>query len=254
MSAPELLPAGALPALAKPVDVVPGHLADYVGTLVARGGGLAVRDEATFKEAAEALNNATKVRRALNERRLELARAYDKARDENINGVAKPFLEKLDALAAQLQGMLAAYTEEVERLRAAAEAEQEAEREKARALAAEAEARKEAAAKAVERAKTEAGFTKAAEAFDKAVAVDLEANAMLMSSASVPLPEAPKARGVKPRKVVLELVVTDLAALPLTYHLADEAKLKRHILDGTLNENTPGLRFKVGTAYSGTGR
>lgn len=251
----ELLPQGSTEgALAQPLDVVPGHLVVYVTKLDERVAGLSIQDPASFQEAAEALNNATKARRTLNDRRLELARAYDQARDRNVNGVAKPYLEKLDALTARLQAGMAAYNAEVERQRKLAEAEQEAERQKARALAAEAEARKEAAAKAVEKATTEAGFAKAAAAFDKGVAADLQANAMLVSSQAAPLPEAPKAKGVKGRTVVTELVVTDLAALPLAYHLPDEAKLRRHILDGTLTENTPGLRFKTGLTFSGTGR
>ena len=251
----ELLPVGSTDgALAKPLDVVPGHLTVYVTALVERAKALKVTDQASFAEAAEALNNATKARTSLNARRLELARAYDQERDRNVNAVAKPWLASLENTEAHLRATMAAYSAEVERQRKLAEAEQEAERAKARALAAEAEARKEQAAKAVEGAQDEAAFNAAAEAFDKGMAAELEANALLVSASAAPLPELPKAKGVKPKTVVTELVVTDLAALPLAYHLADEAKLKRHILDGTLNENTPGLRFKTGTTYTGSGR
>lgn len=245
-------------ALAKPLDVVPAITQEWAAALLKRAETLpeniGIHDEAAAKLAADLLAQSTKGHNAINTRRLELARAYDQARDANVNGPAKKWLDPLAALKARSKALLdaralAIYQEEQRVL-----AEQEAERAKARQLAAEAEARKEAATKAVENATTEKGFEKAANAFDVGVAKDLEANELLVSASSAPVVAPPKLKGTSQKmKVELE-AVTDLSKLPLTYHQPDEKKIKAHILDGTLDVNHPGIIARLVPDVRATGR
>ncbi len=253
----ELIEAGSnAGALAKPIDVVPAITQEWMGALQKRAEELpaVITTQAEADTYADVLNQATKGFNALNKRRLDFARSYDEERDRNVNNVAKPYLDQMEALkqkAKDALGKHAAKLREIERQR---QAEANAEREKARQLALEAERRKEVAAKAVEGSKTEAQFEAAAEKFDKGVAVEMQANQMLMQAGTVPVPELKKPKGVKMKQKVAGLEVLDLAALPLTYHLPDLKKIERHILDGTLAEGTPGIRFQLIDDFSGSGR
>lgn len=249
----ELMPVGEGAPLALSVNVVSEGMALQVSDLLGRVASLKVSDADAFKAGTALLNDLQRAGKGLDERRLQLAKPYREAIAQ-LDAQAKPVLAKLAAAKDGLNGALVAFEQaQQEALRLAAlEAEQQ--RLKAEALAKEAAAREEAAAKAVERAKGQAGFERAAQAFDHAQVVKAEAAEMAAAAVAAPLPEVAKGRGVKQVKVVELLEVTDLAALPLTYHMADEAKLKKAILAGIVDSSTPGLRFKVGLKFSGTGR
>lgn len=252
----ELLPVGTKAgALALPLDVVTEPTKEWTSTLLSRCESLpaVITTEADAKAWADALNQSAKGFKAINDRRLEFAREYDKAKDERVNAPAKPWLDKLKALQDRAKAILSDHAAKVEAERQRVLAEQEAERAKAQQLAAEAEARKEAAAQAVENAKTGGEFDQAAAAFDVAVAKDLEATEMLVSASSAPVPTAPKLRGVSAGWDV-EILTTDLDKLPATYHLPDLKKIKAHIMDGTLDEKTPGLTFRKFPKVRATGR
>lgn len=239
--------------LALAVNVVSEGMALQVADLLGKVAGMKVADPASFKAGAALLNDLQRAVKGLDERRLELARPYREAIAQ-LDAQAKPVQAKLLAAKDGLNGALVAFEQAQQEARRLAAIEAEQQRAKAEALAKEAAAREEAAARAVERARTEGGFEKAAAAFDRAQVVKAEAEQMAEAAVAAPLPEVVKGKGTKQVKVVELLEVTDLAALPLTYHMADEAKLKKAILAGIVDSSTPGLRFKVGMKFSGTGR
>jgi hypothetical protein len=74
------------------------------------------------------------------------------------------------------------------------------------------------------------------------------------SSKALPSPVLTSpAAGIRERTVV-ESLECDIALLPLTYHVVDEVKIKKHILDGTITKDTPGVKFTLATKIGGTGR
>ena len=241
-------------ALARPIDVIPAVMREYAEGLTAHAKALTINSAEDFKAAGEVLNNITKTHSALNRRRLDLARQYDEARDANVNNVAKPVLTALDASKAAVGKLMEVWDRHEREERARIEKEKEQQRLKAEQLRIEAEARQAAAAAKVEAAKTEGQFKKAADAFDRGVQVDAEAMEMEMAALAVPTPALTEAKGVKARMVVAELVITDLAALPLVYHLADEAKIKKAILAEIITKDTPGVKFTLAKQFGGTGR
>lgn len=240
---------------AKPVLGVSETTRLYLDALVARVKALGPVDSpAAFTERTETLNALHKAHKTLDDERLRLGRFYDQQKEENVGQPAKKLLTPLAELKAKTQAELQAWALKVEELKRQHEAEAEAERLKAQQLAQEAQRRQEVAADAVGAAKTEEEFNAAANDFDKGVAKNMEANDLLINAGQVPAPEMGKGKGVKQKMKVDTLEVTDLAALPLTYHQADLKKLEKHILDGTLTAATPGLRFRLVPAFSASGR
>lgn len=74
------------------------------------------------------------------------------------------------------------------------------------------------------------------------------------SSKALPSPVLTSpASGIR-EKTVVEILECDIKLLPLTYHVVDEVKVKKHILDGTITKNTPGVKFSLTTKIGGTGR
>lgn len=240
--------------MARPIDVVPEVQQKFVEGLAKHAEGLVISDPAGFKEAAELLNNATKTFSVLNARRLEMASKYDEAKDREVNSVSKPFLDALKATKEKVSELMEVWDrkerEEIAR-QALARRQLLAD---AQRLTQEADKRQEQAALAVEASTTDAEFNQAAQAFDKGVSYQTAAQETTLTVMAENLPDLTKARGVKDKMEVRDLKVTDLGALDLNYHMADEAKIKRHILDGTLKANTPGITFVLGKKFSGSGR
>lgn len=251
----ELLPQGST-GLARPVEVVPKAVADYALAVVEQVAKLpaAITNAAEFKRAGELLNEATKTFNSIDKTRLELARQYDAKRDADVNTPAKLYLTPLKSAKERLQPMMEAW-DRLEREELAWVAlEKEQQRLKAEQLRLEAETRQAKAADAVEAAATPEEFAAAATAFDQGVQKDAEALDMTLASLAAPLPELTKAKGTKDKMEVRNLEVTDLSALPLTYHLPDLKKIEKHILDKTLTAATPGIKFVLGKKFSATGR
>ena len=250
----ELLPAGPT-GTAAPVVVVTKATADYALGLVQHGTKLAtITSSQQCKEAGDLLNQVTKTITSIDKLRLELAREYDAKRDKEVNAPAKLYLTPLATTKASLQTALEAWDrlEREELARVALEKEQQ--RLKAEQLRLEAETRQTKAAEAVEAATTPEEFKAAAAAFDQGVQKDAEALEMTLASLAAPLLTLTKPKGTKSQMEVRDLVVMDLSALPITYHEANETKIKKHILDGTLNSETPGIKFTLAKKFNATGR
>lgn len=92
---------------------------------------------------------------------------------------------------------------------------------------------------------------------EAAVDEGTEAPAMAAPAASAPveiiIPKEVKAKGVTFRDEA-EILSHDLAKLPIRYHLLNEALLKKHILEGVITVETPGVVFKIKQVPRGTGR
>ena len=241
-------------ALAQPIDVIPAVMREYADGLMTHAQGLTINSAEDFKAAAEVLNNLTKTHSSLNKRRLDFAREYDAARDRNINIPAKPILTALEQSKKTIGDLMEAWDRVEREERARIEKEKEQQRLKAEQLLLEAQTRQDLAADKVAAAKDDDQFQQAAHEFDKGVAVDAEALELQLAALAVPTPALTEAKGVKDKMVVDTLTVTDLAALPITYHTANEKKIKDHILDGTLDASTPGIKFTLKKKFSGTGR
>ena len=239
----------------RPVLALSADTKDYIAQLIERVGKQGpITTPAEFAQRSADLNALHKAWKFLDEERLRLGRLYDAEKEANVNAVAKPLLTPLAALKASTEKAMQAWDRHVREERARREAEIEAERAKALQMEEEAKRRQEVAAQAVEKATTPEEFEKAAAEFDKGVAVQMQVTENLIAATSLPVPELPKAKGTKDKMKVAELEVLDLGKLPLAYHLPDEAKIKKHILDGVLTAETPGIRFRLEKAFSATGR
>ena len=239
---------------ALPVNVVPKHLADYANGLVAHVERLKITDKASYKEAAAVFNDVHKIRKSLDEKRLELGRDYDAAKEANVNEPVKALLAALAVAKAKAGNLISAEDARIEAERKQQELEKQQAREKAEAMRLEAERRKDVAESKVVAATTDGQFHKAADAFDKGVAVAAEAEQVVNAVLTAPKVEAPKAAGLAKNQTVEDLEVTNLAALAITYHQPDLAKIKRHILDGTLKQGTPGITFTLKIKPRATGK
>jgi hypothetical protein len=268
-----------VPTLAMPVRVVSENEESFFITTATAAKIFKVSSPEDFKRGAEYINQLGRNRAYLKKRRLALD---------------KPLRDEVERRQAWIDGEIAkltAPTEEAERLlnaemlaydrmqkeeaakaeaarRAAAEAvrkaREEAERVEAQRLQIqrEAEARREAASKSMDAAQTEEQFEAAGEAFHRGLARDKEAAQIvvpevplqaLQAPQEIVVPQVFKAKGTKTKRTpVIESVNVKL--LPETYLIADEAKIKRHILDGTITEATPGVKFRVEESFVGTGR
>jgi hypothetical protein len=212
-----------------------------------------IESASEFAQRSADLNALHKAWKVINDERLRQGRLYDEEKESNVNAVAKPWLDKLAELKVGEERLMREWDAKVTAERKRVEAEQAAERAKALQLAQEAEARKEAAAKAVEKASTPAQFDKAATAFDVAIARDLESTELLISAGSAPMPEEAKAKGSKGKDKVMDLRLVDISKLPLAYHMMDEAKVRKHILDGVLDASH-GISYRIEKGFSATGR
>jgi hypothetical protein len=241
--------AGALPVFSLQVDT-----RQHAEALAARTSKLTINSAEDFKAAAADLNQLTKNFNLIDGIRLERVREWNESRDLYVNTPARPLLDALSVAKAHVQAQLSAWDQAEQKRIVQARLEQEQQREKAHALEAEAQRRQEVAADKVEAATDEQQFEAAGHAFDRGLAVAGQAKELASASIAAPLPKAIKARGVAKGMEVQDLLITDLSKLPLTYHEANETKIKKHILDGTLDENTPGISYRLAPKFRGTGR
>lgn len=228
-----------------------------------------VNTEDDFKTAGEQLAFLTRAKKNIEDRYLALGRPFRAAADEfrdKANTVLGPLGMAITALSRELSDFRALQElerqREIERQRIENEAKAKESRriaeEKAR-LEAEAAKRQETAAAALDAATgDEAGFEIAAQAFDKGVIAADKAEDLVVPEAPIAhvtqaIPTLTKAKGVKFRKVA-RILTTDVTKLPAAYLIADTAKLQRHILDGVVTVNTPGVVFEIHEIAGGTGR
>lgn len=263
------------PALAIPANIMTEQNASLILGLVREAKAMKISDADGFRQGNERLNQLGRSRKfvkdAVTDKRSPFIAAADKVTD-----LGKPMLEGIVEAEAAINTELLAYRRMEEEAKAKAEAErrrlaelarqQEEERRRAEAkrlaLEEEAKKRQEAAATQVEQASTEEGFTEAAAAFDAGLAKGAEAATapvletpveVLMAPKELVVPTVTKNKGTKmTRTAVIESLEADLLAR--TYLVPDEAKIKRHILDGTITPGTPGVKFRIDEKFSGTGR
>ena len=250
----DLIQGGQAPDRALPIYIISEATLEHAFTLAKRLEGVKISSPEDFKKAGVDLNSVTKDLAAIDGKRLEYVGEYEDAKERNVNGPARPVILALQGAKKALQSQLQAWDRREREEKARADREREEQRLKAEQLRLEAERRKDVAVEKVEKAKTEPGFEKAATEFDKGVVKAAEAQEMLIASFAAPPVELTKAKEIASGMAVEELVVLDLSALPITYHKADEAKIKKHILDGTLTDKTPGIRFRLEKKFRGTGK
>ena len=129
--------------------------------------------------------------------------------------------------------------------------------EKAR-LEREAEAKEQAAVKKALEATTAASREKALKAVEAAQTLRAAAEAIPEPStipfiAQEPVPVAVVAKGTKPTRTPI-IDKTDVTKLPAIYLTVNEALLKKHILDGAVTIDTPGVTFHIEHGIAATGR
>jgi hypothetical protein len=227
-----------VPALSIPTTVISQQNIDHALGLIRDAKALKICGVEDLKKAGEYLNSLGRTRTFF-EAEIKRLRAPFVEQANRISGEGKPHVEAITNAEATLNNEMRAYD------RLQKEEQRKAEMERQR-LADEARRAQEAAAKAVEAAKTEKAFEKAEEQFHQGLAKAEEAKA-------VDVPQVYKPTGAKGKKTAV-IESFDLAKLPLTYHLLDEAKVKKAILAGILDENTPGLKFRIDESFIGTGR
>jgi len=85
-------------------------------------------------------------------------------------------------------------------------------------------------------------------------AAEAEAPVAVAVVAQAPVVLAPKTRGTKTKRV-LDFLTYDVATLPAVYLSANETLLRRHILDGAVNLQTPGVTgYRIIELVTGSGR
>lgn len=219
--------------------------------------------------------------KAMGDKLLDPLAGFKKSTNEKMAAwKAKVDRERAEAIEAQRR--------ETERIRKENEAK-EAERVK---LEAQAKAKETEALAQLDTAKNDRQFNAGAAKFDKALELKAQAEAVEVpalpkdhaSAAPTPAPalagsaadglgapEAPaapapgpaptvipeavrlKGRGVRTKQNA-EILSFDLAKLPIRYHKLDEALLRKHILEGVITVETPGVVFRIYEDFSGTGR
>lgn len=242
--------------LAKPVNVISDTLREYADGLRAQAAAYAtapITDPEGMKAAVELLNSLHKTAKAMDDQRLEAGAPFRQVIAE-IDAQVKPMVAATNESKLAINRAMQDYDRREREARARAEAEKQAKRLEAERLEREAAARQEVAAEHLDKARGEAGFERAAQEFEKGVATGKAALQSNIDAMNTPTPELTKAKGVRAVLKVTSLQVTDLAKLPLAYHTADEAKIKRHIIDGTLDHTTPGISFTIEKVFSGSGR
>lgn len=242
-------------ALASPVVVIPAATVEYVTMLTERIKGLKVDTPEAFAEASSNLNKLGKSRKAVRDSAAEKARPFD-AEADRIRAEAKPLLTLIMEAEKTVGDDMTAYSArvkaEAELKRKEAEAERAREQAEADRLAKEAAKRMADGEAELEAATSEAAFEVAGETFRAGAEVQRVAD---LAAAYVPKPVVIAApvlatKGVKTkREAVLDSV--DLALLPVAYRVADEVKIRKHLLDGLTIE---GVKWHEKTSFVGTGK
>jgi len=263
------------PALAIPANIITEENANLIMGLVREAKALKISDAEAFRGGSERLNQLGRSRKFIKDAVAARREPFNKVLDD-ITAMGAPFINGILEAESALNKELVAYDriqreerakaeQERQRLAELARQQQEAaKRAEAQRLQLEEEAkrRQEAAAAKVQEATTEEEFNKAAEAFDTGLAKDAQAAALLIPQVPVEVlakpgdvvvPLVAKAKGAKLSRVAV-IESTDPELLARTYLVPDEAKIKRHILDGTITAKTPGVKFRIEEKFSGTGR
>ncbi len=261
--------------LAIPLVIVPDNVAQLATGISKEALALKVNTVEDFKKAGEYLNQLGRTRTFIDKHTLDLGAPF-RAENERIRAEGKRYIDIIKPAELALGKEVAAYDRvqreaaakaEAERRRLADEARKKqeeariAEENKQRALE-EAALRQAAAAQQVETAQTDEEFKAAAEAFDAGLAKEQEAQAVIVApvplevlnaAKEVDIPQVYKPTGARMKKTVV-ILSSDVSKIPATYLLVDEAKVKRHILDGTITAATPGVTFRIDETFAGTGR
>jgi len=224
--------------LAIPMTIVSQETSDLIQAICQEAKAFKVTSPEDAKKGSEYLNQVGRMITAVKDAVTERRRPFKEAADV-VSAKGEVLLSALTPVKVYLSGELGAF----DKIQRAEQAKAAAERQR---LADEARRNQEAAAKAVESAKDEASFKEAAKAFDEGLAKVEEAKAVYV-------PPVIKMTGAKVQRTpVIESV--DLSKLPLTYHMADESKIKKAILAGIIEIDTPGIKWRIDENFVGTGR
>lgn len=230
-----------IPALARPVRVISENNEIMIKGYITNAKNLTVLLTAEdFKAAAARLN--------------ELGRGRAFAKKAGLDA-GRPYRDVSDELKAEVDKVIALITPEEDRIgKMMAEYRQKEEEANQRAiaetqrLALEAQQRQEVAASTIETAGDEAGFETAAKAFDDGIA----ASELARESAGRVVTMA-KAKGASEKKKAT-ILSHNLKMAPIAYLKLDEAKVLKHIEDGTITPTDAWVTFKLETVFKGTGR
>lgn len=239
----------------KPIVVVSEALLDYVNGAMERCQQLVVSTKEEFDLASAFINELGRSRAAVKERALAIGRPFREF-SNMVSTAAKRVTDSIEASEAAINAKMVEFRRKENEARVKAMEEADRLRREAEAAAREAAARQEAAAKQLDKATTEAKFEQGAAAFDEGVQAQAEADAkaaQAQAALAQVQQEATKSKGTRVTKVPV-ILSFDLKALPTTYHMIDEVKVKKHILDGTITAETPGIKFRIDEKFSGTGR
>ncbi len=227
------------PELAKPIVIVSEAMMEMLLDVLIKIDAITeIKNEEDFAHVAKLMNEASKIRNVIEETRLNFGRPF-RAEDKRIKSESDKAVVPADARIKKCAYALGAWNQKVELERQAAMREQQR-------LADEAALREKQALAKLDAAKGPKSFENAGVLFDTSQEVKQKA-------AEVFIPPVPKAKGVAGRPDV-EILSSDVRLLPLAYHMVDEKKLRAHILDGTITEETPGVKFRKFVNFHGTGR
>lgn len=229
------------PALARPVRVISeNNETMIVGYIKSSKNVTTLVTPEDFKEAARILNELGRSRTFAKDAALELGRPF---RDESarIKAEADKLIVQIEPEEKRISDLMVDYRKREEAANQAAIAE-------AQRLAIEAQQRQEVAASTIEMSGDDAGFNTAAKAFEDGMAA-----AELSREAAARVTTAVKAKGAK-EKQKATILSHNLKLVPIAYLKLDEAKVLKHIEDGTLTTEDAWVTFKLETVFKGTGR
>jgi len=225
-------------ALAIKVNIINEETRLHALALCTDAKGLKVSDVEGFKFAGEVLNSLGRTRVFL-EKTVKEARQPFVEQANKYSEEGKPLINAVIGAEAALNTEMRAFD------RMQQEEKRKAEQERQR-LAEEARKAQEAAAKAIETAQTNEAFDQAETQFKKGLEIAEQAKEVIV-------PQTYKPTGAKSHKVaVIESV--DLSKLPIIYHMADEGKIKKAILAGIIDQDTPGVKWRIDETFIGSGR
>lgn len=268
LSKPTALSLSAAPILGEAVEVASQAIVEAASRGIKVAEELVVDSQEAYIKGTEHFNNLAKFSKSIKNKALEAGRPYRDYSDQIMDEAKDKLLNPLSGASTSLELKLMKYkkdqdaerarviAEQHERQRKELEAQRAAQAEKQR-IENEAKAKEEMAAKRMEKAQTPTQLNNAIAAGEAAQALREEAEAVPVPFVeALPVLAAPaelKGKGVK-MKLTPVIDGYDLALLPVTYHELNESKAKKHILDGTITVNTPGIKFHIEEGLSGTGR
>jgi hypothetical protein len=225
-------------ALAIPLTIVSQETASMISAICAEAMALKISSPEDFSKGMEALNQLGRMRKAVKDAEAEKRKPFNAILD-GISAMRESILVPIKAAETATSAELKVY----DTIQKAEQAKAEQERRK---LSDEAMRKQREVEAAIQLAKDETSFQQAAQVFDQVIAKQEQAEAVY-------IPPVLKTKGIKTqRTAVIESV--DLAKLPLSFHMADDAKIKKAILAGFIDAETPGVKWRIDESFVGSGR